>query len=416
MEEEKRKAIALFRYGVISPLVIGEVEDKRPFAYFKTVKDKKYEYIDGNYVSVSADSINRWYKVYKAKGFDGLKPNGRTDVGQNRKLDEDVKNRITYYIGEFPRLPASQIYEKLKSDNMVVNASPSLSTVTRFVSSYKKGKDMVNITERRRYEKEHINEVWYGDTTYGPYIYDGDTKKRVYIIALIDDASRMIVACIAYFEDNFINLMNTIKSAVSKYGVPGLLSFDNGSNYRSNQMNLLGARIGVAINYCPPKTPQSKAKIERWFKTLKDQFLSTFKASDYHSLSEFNNDLTAYVQKYNTTIHSSLDNICPLDRFFKESHLIIRKNEEEIERDFLLEIERRVSSDSVVIINEKEYEVDFRYQGQKILIRYSPDLKRVYVADREEGKLNEIKLLDKHSNSNFKRKKIRLSDFEEAES
>ena len=84
----------------------------------------------------------------------------------------------------------------------------------------------------------------------------------LYIIAFIDDASRLVTSCIAFFEDNYVNLMQVLKKGVSTYGKPKVLSLDNGSNYRSSQMELLGARIGVAINYCPPYTPTSKSYVK----------------------------------------------------------------------------------------------------------------------------------------------------------
>ena len=88
-------------------------------------------------------------------------------------------------------------------------------------------------------------------------------KRRVYIIALIDDASRFIVGIDVFYNDNFVNLMKVIKSAVTKYGKLKIFTFDNGVNYKSHQMKLLAARIGTTINYCTPKAPTSKAKIER---------------------------------------------------------------------------------------------------------------------------------------------------------
>ena len=115
-------------------------------------------------------------------------------------------------------------------------------------------------------------------------------------------------------------------------------------------------------------------------------------------------------QKYNTTIHSSLNGLSPLDRFFKESELIIRKTDEEIERDFVPEVERKVSPDSVIVIDEKEYEIDYHYQDKKIPIGYTPDLKNIYVVDRDNNKLTPIKLLDKCANSSIKREKIRSTD------
>lgn len=104
----------------------------------------------------------------------------------------------------------------------------------------------------------------------------------------------------------------------------------------------------------------------------------------------------AYVQEYNQRIHSSLNGKSPMERFFSESTLIIRMSDQEVERSFLLEIERKVSNDSVIVIDEKEYEVNYKYQGQKLLIRYSPDLKKVYVVDSISKELEPIQLLDKN--------------------
>lgn len=414
MEENLRNQIALFRYGILAPYIQRQVDTKAPWTFFRSAADKKYQYIDGTFRSVSPSSIERWLKSYNEKGFDGLKPLGRSDVGKQRKIDDELSKKITYYVEEYPRLPATQIYEKLINTNEITSKELSLSTITRFVTTIKKSKGLKPITEYKRYEKEHINEVWYGDTTYGPYITIDGKKRRVYIIALIDDASRKITACEAFLEDNYINLMKVIKSGVSTCGKPKLFSFDNGANYRSNQMTLLGARIGVAINYCPAYTPTSKAKIERFFLTLKNQYLCLIKPNDYHDLESFNEDLRTYIQKYNTTPHSSLeDNMSPNDRFYKESNTIIEMSQEKIEKSFLLELERTVSPDSVIKIDNIEYEVDYHYQSQKVLLRYSPDLSKVYIVDKSDDSLKEIKLLNKISNSGVKREKISLSEIGE---
>ena len=103
----------------------------------------------------------------------------------------------------------------------------------------------------------------------------------------------------------------------------------------------------------------------------------------------------------------------PNDRFYKESSNIIEMDQESIERSFLLELERKVSSDSVVMIDSREYEVDYHYQNQRVLLRYSPDLSKVYIVDKDDDSLKEIKLLDKKTNSSVKRKKISLSGISE---
>ena len=260
----------------------------------------------------------------------------------------------------------------------------------------------------RRYERPHINEVWCGDSSVGPRFTDKDGKKhRIYIIALIDDASRFITGVDIFYNDNFVNLMSVMKSAVSKYGRPKVLNFDNGKSYKNRQMELLAARIGTTLSYCQPYTPTGKAKIERWFRTLKDQWMAGLDMQDFHSLDELRGSLYSYVQRYNQTPHASLRGMSPQDRFFSEPEQIRRLSADDIGKDFLLEIERRVSADCVIVIDQIEYEVDYRFARQRIRLRYSPDMKDIFVIETD-GALTPIRLLNKTENALIKREKVHL--------
>lgn len=409
MDENFKNKIALFRYGIIAPLVTSvSMTPEERGKFFRDASKKTYTLPDGSTRTYSADTLYRYYRKYKEGGFDALKPNGRVDAGNSRKIDSDIATQIRYYHSNQPRLPSTLIYQILIDNGIITEKSISLSTVTRFVNRLKKEENFTT-KEMRRYEVEHINEVWYGDSSVGPYLKIGKEKKKVWIIALIDDASRFIVGIDIFFNDNYVNLMSVIRSAVIKYGRPQTLKFDNGANYRSNQMEILGARMGTAIHYAPPYTPTGKAKIERWFRTMKDQWMASLNMNDFHNLDELRESLFQWVQKYNQTPHSSLEEKTPQDRFFEESQLIIRLDEERIEKTFLLEIERKVSRDNVISIENKEYEVNYRYAGKKLLIRYSPDLKKVYSVDRSTGEMEEIKLLDKKANSTGHRKSFKFS-------
>ena len=92
MDEKLKNAIALFRYGTLSPLITGQTEFKDPWTYFRNNEGKKFEYIDGTYRTICPSTLDRWYKAYKEKGFDGLKPQGRSDIGIQRKIDDELKN------------------------------------------------------------------------------------------------------------------------------------------------------------------------------------------------------------------------------------------------------------------------------------------------------------------------------------
>lgn len=409
MKQEKQQEIALMRYGAIAPMIAG-LDEHYPSktAFYSEISEKGLMGPDGKLHHYAPATIEKWYLDYQNHGFEGLVPKGRSDAGMSRKLDEELQERIRYFKTNYPRMSAAAIYRQLKSDGSVINGQVSESTVSRFVNRLQLELRQTPNRDMRRYERPHINEVWCGDSSVGPRLTDPDGKKhRIYIIALIDDASRFITGIDVFYNDNFINLMSVMKSAIAKYGRPKVFNFDNGKSYKNRQMELLAARIGTTLSYCQPYTPTGKAKIERWFRTMKDQWMASLDMRDFHSLEELRGSLYAFVQKYNQSPHSSLRGLSPQDRFFSEPEQIRRLTEEEIRQDFLLEIERRVSADSVIVIDQTEYEVDYRFARQRIRLRYSPDMKEIFIVETD-GTLTPIRLLNKTENALIKREKVRL--------
>lgn len=414
MDPEKKQAIALMRYSAIAPLITGLSDDYESLtAFFNNASVKGVIHPDGTIKHYAPGTIEKWYRNYKEDGFDALIPTGRGDHGKPRKLDDDLQEQIKYLKSNYPRMSASAIFRQLRDNGSIKNGEVSESTVNRYINLIAVQMETTTNQDMRRYERAHINEVWCGDSSVGPYLKTTDGKKhKVYIIALIDDASRFIVGIDVFFNDNFVNLMSVMKSAVAKYGRPGMFNFDNGSSFKNKQMELLAARIGSVVHYDQPYTPTQKAKIERWFRTMKDQWLSSLDIRDFHSLDELRGNLLAYVQNYNQTVHSSLKGLSPQDRFFSEPNHIRRLSDEEIENSFLLELERRVSSDSVIVIDQVEYEVDYRFARQRIKLRYSPDMKDIFIVEAD-GTLTPIRLLNKTENAYIKREKIHLCRGEE---
>jgi len=409
MKSEKQQEIALMRYGAIAPLIAG-LDENYPSktAFYTEISAKGLVGPDGRVHHYAPATIEKWYLDYQNHGFDALVPKGRSDAGMSRKLDDELQERIRYFKTNYPRMSAAAIYRQLRADGSIINGQVSESTVCRFVNQLQNELRQTPNRDMRRYERPHINEVWCGDSSVGPRFTDADGKKhRIYIIALIDDASRFITGIDIFYNDTFVNLMSVMKSAVSKYGRPKVLNFDNGKSYKNKQMELLAARIGTTLSYCQPYTPTGKAKSERWFRTMKDQWMAGLDMRDFHSLDELRGSLHAYVQRYNQAPHSSLHGMSPQDRFFSEPEQIRRLSSDEIEKDFLLEIERRVSADCVIVIDQIEYEVDCRFARQRIRLRYSPDMKEIFIVE-SDGALTPIRILNKTENALIKREKIHL--------
>lgn len=409
MEQQKKHDIALMKYSAIAPVISGLPAQYKSFSeYFREVSERGIPHPDGTLRHYAVSTISKWYELYSKDGFDSLQPHGRSDEGKPRKLDNALQEQILYLKEHYPRMGAAAIYKQLQHNGSIRHGELSESTVLRFIHRLSTEKKRTDNQDMRRYERPHINEVWCGDSSAGPYLKTPDGKKRrVYVIALIDDASRMVVGVDVFFNDTFVNLMSVLKSAVAKYGVPKVLNFDNGSAYKNRQMELLAARVGSTINYCRPYTPTAKAKIERWFRTMKDQWMASLDLKDFHSLDALHGSLSAFVRSYNLTPHSSLKGKSPQDRFFSEPERIRRLDMQRIEESFLLELERRVSADSVIVIDGVEYEVDYRFSKQRITLRYSPDMKDIFVLE-PDGSLTPIRLLNKQENASIKREKIHL--------
>lgn len=396
MTEEERNEIALKRYNMIAPLLIDPERYPSNREFFRMQGHKLHE---EGVTTIHARTIERWYYQFKKGGFDALKPQTRVDFGKPRK-GKDVIDQIIILKRNYPRLSATGILKMLRESG-VTKDQISLSTVNRVVNSIPK--EQINVEPMYRYELEHINEVWCGDSSHGPYLYRDKAKIKLYIIALIDDASRLITAARLFEADNTVNLLSTMKLAVSKYGKPKRFNFDNGSNYKNAQINIVAARLGIGVHYCRPYNPEAKAKIERWFKTLKTQWMASLRYSEFHSVDEYQSSLNEYVNNYNNTPHSSLNGLTPMERYLKEADLVKKLDETSLEKDFLFEIERRVSIDNIIVIDNKEYEVPAVYSSKKVRIKYLDPKDGVFIIDGD--KQIEIKPLDKKANA----KRVRIS-------
>ena len=209
------------------------------------------------------------------------------------------------------------------------------------------------------FEMECVNDCWQSDTSDGPYITVDGIKKRAKLIMFIDDKSRMITGFDFFFNDNAINMQTVLKKAVKKYGIPKKLFVDNGGPYSNKQLSLICASLGIILINAKPYSPESKAKIERSFRTIKDGWMRCTDWNDFKSLEDAKNSLNNFL--YNNYInkkHSST-NQTPNERWHNEYKLVRYKDEENVDKMFLHRINRKVRKDMTIKIENTYYEVPF---------------------------------------------------------
>lgn len=407
-KDELKNQVALFRYGLISAVVNDTYEDISKEAYFRRISSNTYNLL-GKELKVLPSTIKSWYLNYCKYGYDGLIPKTRTDLNSSRKLKKEVTDKIIEYKKTYPHITGTLIYTKLIEQGYINPCHVSKSTILKYIRDHQlMFSDSVNI-DRKAFEMEFANDMWDADTSQGPYLTINNKKVKTYLIAIIDDASRLITNAKFYFEDNAINFQNTFKEALKKYGVPKRIFLDNGKTYKNEQLSIICANVGMTLIYTKPYSPESKAKIERWFHTMKETWMRGINWNEINSLEELNTMITDFVNNYNSKIHSSLKNeqnesISPKQRWFKDHDKIKKIDNTQIDEYFLHTAYPTIRSDAIAYIKGLEYEVPSKYIGQKIVVKYDfSDRNKAWIYDDNQKK-ESIKIVNKIENSKIKRK------------
>ena len=164
------------------------------------------------------------------------------------------------------------------------------------------------------------------------------------------------------------------KQALIRRGTPQRLYVDNGANYRSQHLALICAKLGIALIHARPHQPAGKGKIERFFRTVRGQLLSSLTPPDTASLEALNRRLWAYLEgEYHQSPHRGLDGRTPLEQWALSAGEV-RYLDADVDLDdlFLFEAKRRVMNDRTLSLNGRLYEVDPLLVGQTVTVRYDP--------------------------------------------
>lgn len=403
MDEDLRQKIALFRFSLIAPILNNTFQNKTVKEYLQEICVKKYDSPNGLKKEYTPATIKDWLRIYKLKGIDGLYPRNRSDKGNTRLLYKELKELIIELKKTNPKRSAKSIYQEIIVKNYLKPSEISLSTIQRYVKNIDL-KDSEFIKDRRAFEFENPNDCWQSDISVGPYLTINGAKHKTYIVAFLDDSSRLIVSCKAFEADNLIAVLKVFRDAIAKRGVPKKVFFDNGKVFRAGQMELICASLGCTLCFAEPYSPQSKGKIERWFQTLQKQWQHLLDTSSFNSINELNESLNQYVEsQYNSAYHSGIKGK-PIDKFMGNIKNLKLLSEQDIKNTFLYRVIRKVKNDATVSIDKKLYEVPTKYIGSKINIRYDPtNDAEAYIFTENGERLDWILKLNKIDNSKIRR-------------
>ena len=401
MDEESKKKIALFRFSLIAPLLNHTFNEATAKEYIGSISAKVYDVPFYGAKEYAPATIKGWFIDYRKHGIEGLYPISRSDKGMPRSLTDSVRQYIIDAKDYYPQRSAKSIYHELIAKGLASPDNISLSTVQRFIKNHGLKNPSPEVKDRRAFEMGYPGDCWQTDISMGPYLTINGRKLKTYIIAYIDDASRAIMACSFFFEQNLNAVLSVFKTAVQRRGIPKKLFMDNGKVFKSDQLQFICASLGTIVSYAEPYSPQSKGKIERWFQTLQKQWLNLLDWDSISSIEELNEMLQEYINNvYHQNIHSSIK-MKPIDKYIQNIDRIrFVASKQELDNIFLYRVERRVKNDATIPISNYIFEVPTKYIGERIKVRYDPtSFDKAYIFDGNGSCVCTIYPVDKINNS-----------------
>jgi len=408
----KDETLALFRHNIISPLInrkeLKRGELKR---IIKELASHEYTIPYSDRCRIGKTTIEGWYYDFQREGFDSLKPKKRSDKGAS-KIPQEQQEAIIRAKKEQPGRSIDQVIALLEGKGDIAKGELHRSSVHRLLQraglSRIEGSSSMP-EEFRSFEMLYAGQIWFGDVMHGPAICLDGRMRKVYLVSLMDDASRMIMHSAFCLGEKAVDIEGVLKQAVLKRGLPHKLVLDNGSAYRSGSLNGICARLGIHMIFCRPYAPEGKGKLERWHRTFRNQFLQELDISRIESLGDLNARLWAWLEEvYHVREHSSLNGLTPKQRYLRDIARIrmLGTKSTMIDDIFYHRVSRKVRRDGSVHWQSREYEVDYKLAGFTVELVIDPHEDKAIRVENKEGEiLSTVVAMDRIANGNRTRRK-----------
>ncbi|CAJ3054760.1 integrase catalytic subunit [Burkholderia pseudomallei] len=403
--------VALFRLSVLGPIVSRErLERGELLQLLRQLALKEYAIPGSRRRHISERTLQTWYYAWRREGIAGLGIRPRTDTGRS-KLPEAVQAAVLAAKRENPSRSVRQIRLLLEATGVVARGTLSRCAVHRLLKSHNLSRiasPTVVAQEKRRFVAEYAGSIWYGDVMHGPTFSFGGARRKTYLVSLMDDASRLVAHSAFCLSETALEIEGVLKQALLRRGIPKMLVVDNGAAYRAASLHTICADLGVRLVHCQPYQPTSKGKLERWHRTVREQFLAELDTTHIRDLADLNARLWAWLEQvYHCEPHSALgENVTPLSRYRQDLPRIraLGSLAPRLDELFLHRVERRVRRDGTVSYEGAVFEVPYELSGQYVVLVVDPHAGTVVrVQSRQGAPLGAATALDALANSRRRR-------------
>jgi putative transposase len=360
--QDRAQEIGLFRWRIVSEVADASLSSRERGMLVRSVAAREHLGPDGRWVRVSRNTVDRWVRAYREGGFEALVPAPRRVAN---KTPERLLELACALRKEQPARTAAQIHRIIVE---MEGSSPSARTIQRrFVAAGLPWKGGQIGRALGRFEAAFRNELWTGDALHGPLI-DGH---RTYLFCFIDDHSRLLVGYRWAGREDVLNASRALRAGLAARGLPKAVYVDNGSPFVSGQLLRACAVLGIRLIHSRPGRPEGRGKIERVFRTIREQALVELEDHPPASLEELNRLFQAWVESvYHQRAHSETGQ-APLERFLAAGASTL-PSERSLREAFRWGERRTVSRTGTVGLHGNTYEVGPGLAGRRVDLVFDP--------------------------------------------
>ena len=363
--------VALFRYALVREASDEKLSKAERGRIVRGLAEGTHTGPDGTLVTVSRPTIDRWIRAYRASGFAGLAPSKRRTEPRTPAgllmLACDLRR-------EDPARTAAHIAEMLTASHEWSPHPRTLQRHFRALGLTRGALTAANVAFGR-FEATRPNELWVGDALHGPVV----GGKKAILFAFLDDHSRLVTGHRWTWSEDTLSAESALRRGILSRGVPGTAYLDNGSSFVSKQLLRALGVLGVRLVHSRPGRPQGRGKVERFFRTVRDQFLVEAPHSVIPTLEALEARFVAWVERvYHARVHSETGET-PLERFAVLGQPKIPPMAL-VREAFLFSEWRTVTKTATVSLFSNYYEVDGALCGRRVELVFDPfDLERITV-------------------------------------
>ena len=368
--KEKAKDIATQRAVLLAPLLSDGLDNGE----IKEIKERICRE-----TGLSPRTIRRYLKSYRTEGFEGLMPKTR-GVRESNVIPSEVLEQAILLRREIPSRSVAEIIRILEWEKIIAPGAVKRSTLQEKLQEKGfSGKHMAIYAgggiATRRFQKRTRNKLWHSDIKYGCYLPIGpkQTLKQVFMVAFLDDATRMILHAEFYPSLGQSIVEDCYRKAILKFGIPESVYFDNGKQFRNKWMSRTCAKLGVRLIFARPYSPEGTGKIERFNQNI-DRFLDEYKVDGgMKTLDEMNERFRIWLEEcYQNRLHSALKEMTPVQAYNSDPKPLKYLPADVVANAFLHSESRKVDKSGCISFNSAKYEVGLPYVGRKVDIVFDP--------------------------------------------